>query len=166
MSFDNFQLAENIISELYKDSVFILEDSQSIQPSLETDAYKHLGGFEKSILILVTDHQNTWLSDADMNLLTAILNACRLNMNDIAIANVDRLNLYPVDTYVNLMHPSKLLIFGTINTDLFQAHVQPFSIFQHHQMKWLKSPALSLLSQQPESKKALWISLKTMFEIQ
>lgn len=166
MSFDKFQLAENIVSELYKDSVFILEDSQAIQPSLETDAYKHLGGYGKNTLILVTDTQNTWLSDTDMNLLTAILNACKMNMNDIAIANVQKLQHLTIDAYVDSMNPAKLLIFGSINSPFFPEQMEHFSISQHKQMKWLKSPALSVLSQQPDFKKALWQSLKTMFEIQ
>lgn len=53
---------------------------------------KYLGEHQKKILILVQDFQAVHLNEKDFDLLTSILNACKLTIADIALMNLANKN--------------------------------------------------------------------------
>jgi hypothetical protein len=57
------------------------------QKSTPSQPIKFLGDHLKKILVLVHDENAVYLNEADLGLLSSILNACKLNLADIALVN-------------------------------------------------------------------------------
>ena len=88
MSLDNFQLPPHLLSELYKNSLVVLDDKQINTESLKEENLVFLGDNEKNILILVEDEKALHINDEDLGFLTGILSACKLTLADIALLNM------------------------------------------------------------------------------
>lgn len=128
-----------------------------------------LGGNAKGVLVIVIDAENVYLADDALQLLTGILNACKLNMADIAVVNYARYP-YPFSKLTQLMQINYCILF-----DVSLQSVQlPFSI-PYHQVQpynnctFTYAPALqTMLGASEEAKlqkSRLWLSLKKMFNI-
>ena len=59
MSFEKFQLNSEIVSEIYNNSIFILEEKQVNTQSVDTKTLPHLGNFQKKIMIFVSEEHHT-----------------------------------------------------------------------------------------------------------
>lgn len=57
------------------------------QKSTPSQPLKFLGDHLKKIVVLVHDENAVYLNEADLGLLSSILNACKLNLADIALVN-------------------------------------------------------------------------------
>ena len=56
---------------------------------MDTDTpLKFLGEHLKKIIVLVNDPTAVYLNETDLGLLSSILNACKLNLADIALVNI------------------------------------------------------------------------------
>src|SRR5215471_2251744 len=116
------QLPAFVLSELFSDTLVYTGEKitndipkESIIPSAkkEGDSTKrnYLGNYQKEVIVLVNDENNTYLNDDALEFLTGILGACKLNLADIALINF---NKTPVD-FTQLkkeMRPKYLLSFG------------------------------------------------------
>lgn len=128
-----------------------------------------LGGNAKGIVVIVNDLENVYLSDDELQLLTGILNACKLNMQDIAVLNYARYP-YPFSRLQQLMQINNCILF---EVSLQQVQL-PFSI-PYNQVQTFNNctftyaPSLrTMLGATEEAKlqkSKLWLSLKKMFNI-
>lgn len=128
-----------------------------------------LGGNAKGIVVLVNDRENVYLSDDELQLLTGILNACKLNMQDIAVINYARYP-YPFARLQQLTQINHCILF---EVSLQQVQL-PFSI-PYNQVQafnnctFTYAPSLrTMLGATEEAKlqkSKLWLSLKKMFNI-
>lgn len=128
-----------------------------------------LGGNAKGIVVIVNDMENVYLSDDELQLLTGILNACKLNMQDIAVVNYARYP-YPFNRLQQLMQVNNCILF---EVSLQQVQL-PFSI-PYNQVQafnnctFTYAPSLrTMLGSTEEAKlqkSKLWLSLKKMFNI-
>lgn len=128
-----------------------------------------LGGNAKGIVVVVNDRENVYLSDDELQLLTGILNACKLNMQDIAVINYARYP-YPFARLQQLMQINNCILF---EVSLQQVQL-PFSI-PYNQVQafnnctFTYAPSLrTMLGTTEEAKlqkSKLWLSLKKMFNI-
>lgn len=126
------------------------------------DEWKYLGGNKQQILIVVNNTGITHLPDEDLELLTSILKACKLDLGDVAIVNS---NNYPEHTYKEYLSQFKskiVLLFGLepvafgLPMDFPHFQIQSFS-----KTTFLHSPPLSEYDKLLKSK--LWVCLKTIF---
>lgn len=128
-----------------------------------------LGGNAKGVLVIVNDADNVYLADDSLQLLTGILNACKLNMADIAVVNYARYP-YPFSKLQQLITINNCILF-----DVSLQTVQlPFTI-PYHQVQQFNNcvftyvPALQTMLGTSEDaklqKSKLWLSLKKMFNI-
>src|SRR5690349_3940980 len=104
MSLNNIQLDHSLLADLYKTSL-VASDAGSVRTakkptsSSQTKAtktdpdsekatnWKYLGEYKKNILIIVRYHDFQYLPDDQLNFLSAVLGACKLNLSDVAILN-------------------------------------------------------------------------------
>jgi hypothetical protein len=73
---------------------------------------KFLGDNRQQITILVNDPHHTHLSEQELTVLTRMLDACRVNIGDVAIVNVARQAVSDNDL-IHQLKPLKILDFGT-----------------------------------------------------
>ena len=174
------QLPAFVLSELFGNSLvytgekFISKISKEhIAPAAtkEIPTKKiYLGNYEKEIVILVTDENNTYLREENLEFLTGILGACKLNLADIALINF---NKTPIDfnQLKKEMKPRYLLLFGVSALQIQLPFAMPdYQVQQYDNCKIVSAPALSQLNQTTSEIKAektkLWKSLQKMFSIE
>ena len=135
----------------------------------EPASYKFLGNNRKQIAIIIHSPGTAFLPDNQLSFLTKILEACRMNIGDIAIVNTATTPILIAQLRQQL-NPNTVLLFGLepvtiklpINFPLFR--LQPYDA-----CTYLSAPALSLLVENSEESKLLksklWICLKTLFNV-
>lgn len=81
--------AIEMVEAIGKDAIETTPTKEVIneQKSTPSKPIKFLGDHLKKILVLVHDENAVYLNEADLGLLSSILNACKLNLADIALVN-------------------------------------------------------------------------------
>jgi hypothetical protein len=129
----------------------------------------YLGSNNKHISIIVSDNDAIHLQDELLEILSAILSACKLNLADVAIINAAT---QPVTDKVlrQELSPRVVLLFGieTSAVDL------PFSIPMYktqsfNNCTYLQAASLEIMrgstNEAKVQKSKLWVCLKTIFAI-
>lgn len=165
MSFENFQLQPNNVSELYNNSEFILEESQANARSIDVHPPKFLGNFGQQILILILNDTQQFLPDSELDLLTAILSACKLNLGDVALVNLRNLNPIDAASLITDMQAKKVMTFGCHEKLNALQHAAINGMEQIGGAPVLIAPALQTLQADAHAKKSLWASLKLFFQL-
>ena len=124
-------LPNSVLVNLYKESLVLgvapVNVDKKAQPSPTTEPenaiiaaendpivpIKFLGEHQKKILVLVQDTSAVHLNERDFDLLTSILNACKLTIADIALINLANKNysLHQILTQA----PSEIVLIFDIN---------------------------------------------------
>ena len=161
---DNFQLSTNLLADLYKDSLVMLDIPQESTPLLNEKKSDLLGGYQSKILLLVSSIDVPYLQDDELQLLTNMLNACKLSLVDVGILNVHHLE--NKDWYQIIEHhaPQKAIVFGEIAA-LGMPKSAKYQVLDQAEFQWINSISLTDLNQNPAEKKELWFALKKMFNI-
>lgn len=161
---DNFQLSTNLLTDLYKDSLVILDFPQKSTPMLKEKKSELLGGYQSDVLILVSESDVPYLRDVELQLLTKMLSACKLSLVDVGILNVYQSEEKNWQTILETHHPKKVLIFGeTGATDIPDTPVH--TCCENDGVTWLQTLSLFDLNRTPEEKKILWNALKQLFNL-
>jgi hypothetical protein len=194
MSLNNIQLKDLVISELYRDNLMASEATGTAvapAPAAETRltahssplaahsplppppptpaGYKFLGSNRRKITIVVHSPGIAFLPDDQLNVLTRMLEACRMNMGDVAIVNHAAAPVI-IAPLKQQLQPAFILLFGPKPPDIGLPMDFPvFKIQAYDQCTYLTAPSLEeLVTPGDESKllkSKLWVCLKTMFEI-
>lgn len=186
MSLNDISLSPFVAASLYRSSLIANDSNESIVKSpapgikeekkkketeddpIATDpidtGWKHLGNNNKNILIVVNHTDVTHLPDEELGFLTAILSACKLNLGDVAIINMNNYSDKTHRDFISHFNSRIILLFG----------YDPLSFglpidFPHFQVQglnnstFLYSPAMSERNTDPLFKSKLWVCLKKIF---
>lgn len=166
MSLENFQIPFVLIPELYKNSLVQLEDKQTSTDNIEVENIKYLGRNVKNILILVADADAVHLSDASLEFLGQILQACKMNLNDVAIVNQRHHPNAGLQQCMEALQPTLIIDFGSIIKKWNpQYETSLYQVKEVDKCKLITAHPLSEIAAQPELKKQLWLSLKAHFKL-
>jgi len=129
--------------------------------------YKILGNNKKQITVVVNCPEDVFVAEADLQFLTKMLDACKLNMADVAIIN-HATAAVTIEKVRTQLQPKYLLLFG-VEPDVIHLPIN-FPSFKEQPYAgttFLFTPALSQLNQNTDAakglKKKLWECLKRMF---
>jgi len=145
--------------------------SPAASPASATEPPKQwfLGNNGKQIGILIKDPQVAFISDEQLQFLSNILNACKLNLGDVAVINMARHPIHFSELKQQLQ--SKFLILFDLTTADLQL---PFNIPLYQVQAYdhcsilLASSLTKMLGDSQEAKlekSKLWVSLKNMFQL-
>ncbi|HEY4151677.1 MAG TPA: hypothetical protein VGM41_22210, partial [Chitinophagaceae bacterium] len=145
--------------------------AQIVQPAIQPAAPKplqYLGKNQKKTTILVHYPSEVYVPEAGLNFLTSILQACRLNLGDVAIVNHAHHPLPPADLCSQLQS-QYLLVFGVPLSDPALQTLPPFTPLQQNGCNIVLAPPLDQLNNNsPEGKllkTKLWGCLKQLFNV-
>ena len=175
MSLNNIQLKDLAISELYRDNLVASSGSgpqltASSGPETPlTASYKFLGNNRRKITIVVHSPGIAFLPDDQLNVLTRMLEACKMNMGDVAIVNNAAAPVI-IGPLKQQLQPAFIILFGPKPPDIGLPMDFPvFKIQEYDQCTYLTAPSLEALVAPGDDgrllKSKLWVCLKTMFEI-
>jgi hypothetical protein len=108
-----------------------------------------------------------FVPEADLQFLTKMLGACKLNMADVAIINHATAPV-AIDQLKVQLQPKSLLLFGVEPADIqLPISFPPFKEQAYAGTTYLFTPSLTALNQETEEakllKRKLWECLKRMF---
>jgi hypothetical protein len=194
MSFDKINLPDLLLADLYKDGLVVIDnevnaskihkqpeikEKEEVIPVRKTVAenpgnaglkpLSFLGNNKKNISIIVKDDKAIHLQDELLDILSAILSACKLNLADVAIINTHNQQVNDAILRSELK-PTSVIFFGveTSETGL------PFSIPDYkvqlfNNCSYLQaSPLMKMKGNSTEAKlekSKLWVCLKNLFGI-
>jgi hypothetical protein len=194
MSFDKIILPDQLLATLYKQGLIVIDNEIDTPKKLNqpksgdqtedmilvnktvaktpedgTKTLSWLGNNKKNISIIVRDEQAIHLQDELLEILSAILNACKLNLADVAIINTHEQQV--TDSLLReQLSPSHVLLFGveTSQVDLpFSIpdyKTQPFNNCAYLQVASLEKMRGNTTEAKIEKSK-LWVCLKNQFGV-
>ena len=172
MSLNNIQLKDLVVSELYRDNLLASEDKGTRPAPVVTTSppgYKFLGNNQRKISIIVNAPGAPFLPDDQLSVLTRMLDACRMNIGDVAIVNHAAATV-SINALKQQLQPVFVILFGPTPRDIGLPMDFPvFKIQPYDQATYLTAPALEELVRPGDESKLLksklWVCLKTLFEI-
>lgn len=127
-----------------------------------------LGKNQKNIAILVNYPKEAYLPGDELNFLASILQACRLNLGDVAIVNHAHFPLAPA-ALAEQLQSRYLLLFGVPVAEPALQQLAPFTPLQQNGCSIVQAPPLDQLNNNsPEGKQLkmkLWVCLKQLFNV-
>ena len=132
-------------------------------------SYKFLGNNRRQITVLVQSPGVAFLPDDQLSFLTRMLEACRMNIGDVAIINLANAPV-TITALKQQLQPNVILLFGMEPVAIRLPMNFPwFKIQAYDECTYLCAPSLEeLVLPGDESKllkSKLWMCLKTLFEI-
>lgn len=195
MSFEKINLPDVLLADLYKQCVVVIDNeistnrqTHTLPPPEKTKREKqatvsdekipvtdnskplsYLGNNKKNISIIVKDEQAIHLQDELLDILSAILSACRLNLADVAIINMRSQQVN--DTRLNNeLQPASVLLFGTETSEIgLPFSIPDYKIQQFNNCAYLQASSLEKMkgasTEAKVEKSKLWVCLKTLFNV-
>lgn len=170
MSLNDMQLPPALLIEFYQKS--LIKESAGLPANAGHAAadgvLAFLGKNLRNITLLVRYDNDVYLPEPQLQFLTSILAACRLNLGDVAIVNTAK---QPVNPHLleKQLTPAYIIGFGVdAETAGFpEEALLTISHLQGKQLLW--APAAEILNGGGQESKAmkskLWLCLKTMFNV-
>ena len=187
MGLNNIQLPAQTIVDLYKnllcedDAISIpgklksLPSEESKLPKQEpahpivSEQLSFLGKNLMQLVILVDYNSEVYLPESQLNFIGNILKACKMNLVDVAIVNVNKQQVN-LEKLGQQLHPKYIVIFG-IDSSTLDFQIQPdfFNIVSSNGIQVFASPALDQLNRDGEEgkllKSKLWLCMKQMLNL-
>ena len=130
----------------------------------QRDHFKFVGENNRQIVILINEFTEEYIQPSSMKYLLAILKACKLELDDVAIINITKEKI-ELTKIMNLFSPKVILLFGIKNTDLNSSlNLNINQIFTYDKCEILVTTALNPFAPLSE-KSELWYNLKSIFHL-
>lgn len=163
-SLDNIKLNPNLLQQLYRNTLVETEKAGISTPIFKKPSFTFLGKNEKNISIIVSEKDNAFLAEADLDLLVGILTACHLSLADVAIVNCYGNKDLNYQELIVQFSPAIIMLFGVEPENLeFPLHFPNYKLQQHSLITYLSAASLNTLSSDNEQKKKLWGCLQQYF---
>lgn len=178
MSLNNIQLHPQLLTGLYSHSLIEkdvhaaqtgnIQPAQREQPVVEASAagkkqISFLGNNRRHISLLVSGAGTEQIQEEELQFLLSILAACKLQLDDVALINLQQQPL----TYAQLqesLQSRQVILFGIepLQIDLPMNFPQ-FQLQSFRECTYLAAPPLKEIEQDKAIKTKLWSSLRTLF---
>jgi hypothetical protein len=165
MSFDKLQLDPYILARIYTQPII---SGKKDPVAVVTDAplkAKFLGENQKNIALFIQNAGEAFLNEELFNLLTNILNACKLGMQDIALINTAQYGNLPFSTWQAAVPMKQAVLFGISPETMGLEGISNYQLLQVNGCQLLCSDDLQIISQDKMLKGKLWMSLKQLLGV-
>ena len=139
------------------------------KPTEPQRTIKFLGGNKKRIAFIVNCKTDVYLPDNHLDWLGKMLDACKLNLGDVAIANIAN-NKFTIANIKEELQSTNVILLGTepfaIQLPLNFPH---FNLQSYDNMTFLYTPSPDQLNQSTNEakllKSKLWVCLQKLFKL-
>jgi len=131
--------------------------------------FKHLGGNQKNITFIVHYPNDVFLPQPHLDWLGKLLEACQLNLGDIAILNIAKTPA-TIAHIKKELRSSTVILLGTEPLSIqLPINFPHFNLQSHDGMTFLCTPPVADLNQNTQearlAKTKLWVSLQKLFKL-
>jgi hypothetical protein len=140
-----------------------------VELAKENDQQWYLGNNGKKVTILIKEADVAFINDLHLQFLSNILNACKLNLGDIALVNHMNNPLVYADLKQKIQ-PKFIIAFDLQTTEIQLPFTIPnYQVQSHDNCKFLFASSLKTMDGDSQAakleKSKLWMSLKNMFQL-
>lgn len=147
----------------------VVTPKPTVEPTVTNEKQWYLGNNGKKVTILIKEADVAFINDQHLQFLSNILNACKLNLGDIALVN----HLNNALVYADLkqkLQPKFIIAFDLQTKEIQLPFTMPnYQVQLHDNCKFLFASSLKTMegdSQEAKLEKSkLWASLKNMFQL-
>jgi hypothetical protein len=130
---------------------------------------KYLGGNKKRIAFIVNSTADVYLSETHLDWLGKLLEACHLNLGDVAIANVAK-NSFSISDIKQELFSNTVILLGAEPASIqLPINFPHFNLQQHDGITFLATPPPGQLNKSTQEakllKSKLWVSLQKLFKL-
>lgn len=161
MDLNHIQLSGTQLADLYRNQ--LVSDGKtettpavSIPEAIIEIPFK--GKNRKHFLWLVDIASHPFLSDADFQFLTQVLEACKLNIEDIALVNLNQSNT--TTTALIAQFQPEIIIASGLNKQLDGFTNEYYRVSKYNHIFYLSTGTLEEVREDKSKKSKLWIGLK------
>lgn len=165
MSFDKLQLDPYLLARIYTQPIIPGKKAPAAVVTEALPKVKFLGENQKNIALFIQNNSEVYLNEELFNLLTNILNACKLGMQDIALINVAQYNAMPFSSWQKAVPMKQAVLFGINPSGMGLEAITNYQLLQVSGCQLLCSDPLQLISQDKVLKGKLWMGLKQLLGI-
>ncbi len=153
----------------------LVKPTPVVKPSItepivaDTEKQWYLGNNGKQITIIIKESGVAYINDKHLQFLSSILNACKLNLGDIALVNYSN---YPFNytEFKQKLQSKFFLVFDLEPKELRLPFTIPnYQVQSHDNCKFLFASSLTKMDSDTQDakleKSKLWMSLKNMFQL-
>lgn len=147
-----------------------MQSPPPLEPTLTAEKtksreWRYLGDYKKGILIIVRYNNEPYLPDQQLNFLASVLNACKLNLGDVAILNIAHGPFSHKD--LREKFKSRFTILFGLTPEEFEMPLSfpEFQVQAFNNCTFLHTPVIEALEADKVLKSKLWVCLKKMFGV-
>ena len=153
------------LEQLYSTNLVIVSEYRDaiVEKKAELVSISYTGGFKRKILWLHTESMHPFLSDDDHEMVSKILDACRLSWDDIALINLDKSTQTAGDIVESL---APFFIISSVPSSLYNmTHPALYQLTETAGIKTTYTDTLAVIRNDKNLKIKFWHALKIMFEL-
>lgn len=165
MSFDQVQLDPYILARIFTQPIIPGKNAPVAAVPEGPVKVKYLGENQKNIVLFIQNESEAYLNDELFNLLTNILNACKLGMQDIALVNIAQYTAMPFAAWQGTVPMKQAVFFGITPASLSLESLPAYQVLQVSGVQLLFSDDLPAINQDKTLKGKLWNGLKTLLSV-
>ncbi|PSL47370.1 hypothetical protein CLV51_102217 [Chitinophaga niastensis] len=165
MSLEQFQLDPYFLAKIYTQPIIPGKSMPVITEQKAVPKVKYLGENQKNIALFIQNENEAYLNEELFNLLTNILNACKLGMQDVSLMNIFH---YPQLTFPDWQTAVKIergVVFGIAPAQLGLSDLPMYQLVTVNGATLLFSDELQLIGTDKVLKAKLWAGLKQLLAI-
>jgi hypothetical protein len=165
MSFDKLQLDPYLLARIFTQPIIPGKKVPAAVVAEAPPKVKFLGENQKNIVLFIQNDSEAYLNDELFNLLTNILNACKLGMQDIAVVNVAAYSAMSFATWQAAIPMKQAVLFGIPPESMGLEAISRYQLVQANGCQLLSSDDLQVIAQDKMLKGKLWMGLKQLLGI-
>ncbi len=162
MGFETIQLTGLQIEELYSSHLVITEKTGQQKPETpgKTVGTGITGKNKKQFVWVVNEADYPFLSNEDFQFLSEVVNACKMNMDDIALMNIAQ-NKMDFEQTIAELQP-KILIASFLDRNWIPENKEAYTLQQEETFQLYITEELQVIRNDKVKKSKLWLALKQM----
>lgn len=159
---EKVHLSGEMVAALYADKLVGIDPQHTEVEVNEAIPISFTGGFQKKILWLHESSNHPFLSNEDHEMVTKILEACKLSWQDIALVNIHKTEISS-QQITEQFHPEYLICSVPEKADQYVPHANLYLTQVKSNCTLLATERLEEIRNDKERKVKLWQALKNMF---
>ncbi|RAJ87438.1 hypothetical protein CLV59_101189 [Chitinophaga dinghuensis] len=165
MSLEDLQLDPYFLAKLFAQPLIPGKTPEAAPVQKPLPKVKYLGENQKNVALFIQNESEPYLNDELFNLLTNILNACKLGMQDVALINISSQPEFTFRDWQQSLKIKQAVVFGIAPQQLSIDELPSYQLFTLGESAVLFSDHLQIIGTDKALKARLWSGLKQLLTI-